>query len=184
MEKIDILRNAIVDRAEFYKGEKEISGNKGFVNSHFEKKMKERGWNQGQAWCSYAAEQFWYEGYSIANPKVALNVSKLFSANAVRTYNNLVANGFEGSNIPEPGDLVIWQSYRQGKARKSGEWFLGHIGTVIDVDDKGFTSIEGNSNQAGGREGIEVAEKKRKYTWKSNNGLRLIGFIKPKYLKG
>ena len=54
------------------------------------------------------------------------------------------------------------------------------MATVVRISKKDFTTIDGNSNSSGGREGIEVAEKTRKYNFNSNNGLRLIGFIKPK----
>jgi hypothetical protein len=183
MDKIQLLRSSIVCSAKKYVGQKEVSGNKDFVDAHFKRKMIDRGWESGQAWCSYAAEQFWYEGYTKSNYQIASKVADLFSANAVRTYNNLAANGFEGSLEPEPGDLAVWQSYWAGKPRKNGIWYLGHIGVVIDVTDNGFTSVEGNSNQSGGREGIEVAKKERTFDFDVKQGLRLIGFIKPKYLK-
>jgi len=40
--------------------------------------------------------------------------------------------------------------------------------------------MEGNTNSEGKREGIEVAEKVRTLNFKTDNGLRLLGFVKPK----
>lgn len=183
MEKIEILRLAIVDVAKKYIGQQEIPGNKGFVDTHFEKKMRERGWNTGESWCAYTAELIWKEGYDKANPFVALKVANMFSANAVRTYNNLIANGFEGSLVPEQGDIALWQSYKNGVPVQKGEWYMGHMAIVIKGGQTMFETVEGNSNSKGEREGIEVASKKRTYSFNTNTGLRLVGFIKPKYLK-
>jgi hypothetical protein len=63
------------------------------------------------------------------------------------------------------------------KAGKPG--WTGHIGIVSEVSETSFKCIEGNTNKAGGREGIEVAEKTRTYQWKAINGLQLVGFIHP-----
>lgn len=184
MNSLEQIRMSIYCSSKQYVGQEEVPGNLAFKNKYFQDKMKERGWSEGQAWCAYAAELFWYEGYNRINPQFARDTANLFSANAIRTYNNLVANGFDVSQVPEVGDLVVWQSYRKGIQRKSGKWFLGHIGVVSEITDKCFISIEGNGNKDGGREGLEVVEKERKYTFNINNGLRLIGFIKPKFTKG
>jgi hypothetical protein len=53
----------------------------------------------------------------------------------------------------------------------------GHVAVVVDVDKIGFTTVEGNTNASGGREGIEVALKKRSYKFYEPNGLQLMGFI-------
>jgi len=178
-----MIRNLIVDTAKGYIGQKEIKGNMGFLNDYFEKKIQGVGWQEGQAWCSYFVELVWCEAYGKINSSYITELQKLFSANAVRTYNRLAANGYNGSVNPTPGDIVLWQSYKKNEPKKNGEWFLGHIGIVSEVHKDYFKSIEGNTNSLGGREGIEVAEKKRTYNWNSNNGLRLIGFIQPKHIK-
>ena len=126
MEKIELLRIAIVDTAKKYIGQQEIPGNKGFVDEHFQKKMIERGWNPGESWCAYTGELIWKEGYEIGNPIAAIKVANLFSANAVATYNKLIANGFAASQTPEPGDLALWQSYKNGQAKMIGSWYLVH----------------------------------------------------------
>jgi hypothetical protein len=50
---------------------------------------------------------------------------------------------------------------------------------VVEATTENFKCIEGNTNKAGGREGIEVALKTRTYQWKAMNGLQLVGFIHP-----
>ena len=40
-----------------------------------------------------------------------------------------------------------------------------------------MTTVEGNTNADGSREGEVVAKKRRKYHFKVNNGLELVGFI-------
>lgn len=53
---------------------------------------------------------------------------------------------------PKRGDVFVW-STPQG----------GHMGWVAQVyDDGSFRTIEGNSNDAGDREGYEVCERIRK----------------------
>lgn len=52
---------------------------------------------------------------------------------------------------PQPGDVVIFD-YGGGK---------GHTGIVESVDDDKLTTIEGNTNDDGSREGYEVARRQR-----------------------
>jgi hypothetical protein len=56
---------------------------------------------------------------------------------------------------------------------------MGHAGVVVEAHDNYFKSVEGNTNDAGGREGYIVAEKRRYYTFDVDNGLRLLGFVHP-----
>lgn len=148
--------------------EKELKNNSGFKNPKFEALMKLTGWRKGQAWCAFFVELVWkVSGCTGINH---------FSGGAVQTWNNFAASPFFGtSDIPEVGDVVIWQTYRNGKAR-----WTGHAGIVIGLDRDQMITVEGNTNSKGGREGIEVAMKIRKRNdFKVKNGLRLRGFIKP-----
>ena len=156
---------SIVEVAKSYLGQEEISGNKGFKNKDFEKKMKEVGFSAGQAWCAYFSELVWKEAGEDVKP---------FSASAFKTYQNYEKAGRKGVTKPEPGALVVWRSVVNGQL----QW-TGHIGIVIEAHDDHFVTIEGNTNDKGGREGIKVALKKRSYNWKADKGLRLIGFINP-----
>jgi len=175
-----MVREKIVETAYLYEGKEELKGNSGFEEDIFQKKMEAVGWSMGQAWCSYFAELVWKEGYGKCDSSFIEVLDKLFSANAVKAYTNFKKTGWEISTTPEPGDLVVWMSYKDGKPKKINEWYLGHIGVVTKPAELFFLSMEGNTNSYGGREGIEVAEMKRKYDFNANKGLRLLGFVKPK----
>jgi hypothetical protein len=161
------MRAALV--AQKYIGKTEISGNAGFTDPDFQEKMKLVGWKKGEAWCAYFTEVVFKEAF----PAKAADFNRLFSASAVQTYGNFVANGYIGKQTPEPGDLVIWRLYKDNKP----QW-QGHAGIVLSVHSTtSFSSIEGNTNDGGGREGYIVAEKMRD-TKKRANGLNVMGFIK------
>lgn len=175
-----MIREAIIKTAYLYEGQEELEGNSGFKNDKFQQKMEAVGWDKGQAWCAYAGELVWKEGYGKCDSSVIEELDKLFSANAVRTFENFRDAGWEISKTPEMGDLVIWAYYKQGNPKMIGEWTLGHLGIVTAVASLFFLSMEGNTNSQGGREGIEYAEMKRGFSWNAENGLRLLGFVKPK----
>lgn len=154
--------------AQKYIGKTEISGNNGFHDPDFESKMKLVGWKQGEAWCAYFTEMVFKEAF----PEKVADLNRLFSASAVQTYQNFVANGYVGKSIPQAGDLVIWRMYKGGKP----QW-QGHAGIVLEATNPTtFKSIEGNTNDGGGREGYIVATKTRETT-KKTNGLNVMGFI-------
>ena len=165
--------------ASLYIGQKEIIGNKGFENAVFEDKMESCGWDVGQAWCAYFTELVWKEAYELYKPEVIPVLDKLFSAGAVKTFNNFNKSPkFQTSKNPAVGAVVIWQYYKNGKPHWSG-----HAGivseSVVGLGNK-FKTIEGNTNSQGGREGIEVAEKTRLLDFSpKTRGLVLKGFIYP-----
>jgi hypothetical protein len=170
-----MIRDLIVSKALFYIGEQEVKGNQGFKNKIFENKMISVGFQHGFAWCALFGELVWREAGQDVNTSLDHILAKTFSAGAVKTFNNFKARkDFEISNTPTPGDLVVWQSYKRGKA----SW-TGHLAIVVGVEDDHFETVEGNTNSKGGREGIEVALKKRNYNFQTTNGLRILGFIKP-----
>lgn len=177
-----MIRKNILEIANDFIGQKEIAGNQGFLDKKFEGEMQSIGFEKGNSWCGYLVELVLTKGYQLLNNiDLKLEVRKLFSANAVQTYNRLVNAGWTKTTKPTPGDMVFWIKYKNGVPVKlAPEYFAGHTGIVSDVSDKNFKSIEGNTNSKGEREGIEVAEKTRTYNWTSNSGLRLLGFIQPK----
>ena len=169
------IGDKIVEVANGFLGQQEISGNMGFEDSVFEKKMKAIGWEKTQAWCAYFTELVWKEAYKEFKPELLVDLDKLFSATAIRCWTNFNKDErFKCDKIPQPGDIVIWQHYNDGKP----DW-RGHAGIVAVVSDDWFVSIEGNTNSAGGREGIEVAKQKRRLLFNVKQGLRLKGFIHP-----
>ena len=93
---------------------------------------------------------------------------------AVQTYKNFTrGGGYLENNLPKVGNLVIWQMQKDGKP----QW-QGHAGIVYKVKSTWeFESIEGNTNEAGSREGVTVAIKDRKILKDVPNGLKVLGFI-------
>lgn len=159
---------SVIEIAKKYIGQTEKPANSGFSDAEFEKKMKAVGFEKGHAWCSYFAELCFKEAF----PERAKELDKLFSASAVQTFKNFKEAGFAISSDPEPGNLVIWQNFTQGIPQWSG-----HVGIVTSEMANGFTSVEGNTNDSGGREGYIVAEKIRTVNRKPN-GLNVMGFIR------
>lgn len=150
-----------------YIGQTEKPGNRGFKDAEFEKKMKSVGWAKTQAWCAYFCELVCRE----ALPEKDLEFARLFSASAVKTYENF-QKANKVTDHPTPGALAVW---------RFGNGWQGHIGVVSEVlSENFFKTIEGNTNAIGGREGYIVALKTRKLKQPySVKGLNLIGFIIP-----
>ena len=177
-----MIKKEIVKIAKDYIGEKEISNNQGFLNKKFEEEMKSVGFEKGHSWCSYFAELVWTKAYRKFDKLELVSIIRnAFSANAVKTSSHFIAKGFLFDKNAEIGSLAIWMKYKDGKpVELSPGWYAGHIGIVSEVSFTGFKTIEGNTDAKGGREGIEVAEKARQFSWGSNSGLRLTGFVHPK----
>jgi hypothetical protein len=158
----------VVETAKKYLGQTEKPNNQGFNDLEYETKMIAVGFQKGQAWCSYFAELVFKEAY----PDKFEELDKLFSASAVQTFKNFTDAKYKVSTTPVVGALVIWQYYENGKPG-----WTGHAGIVSKrLSDSSFQSIEGNTNDNGGREGYIVAEKTRS-TGKKKNGLNVLGFI-------
>jgi len=153
-----------------YVGQKELPNNVFSPDSDFGKKLHAAGQRDGDAWCALFCEMVFKEAY----PARFAEFDKLFSASAVQTYKNFTrGGGYMENNLPKEGNLVIWQMQKDGKP----QW-QGHAGIVYQLKSSWeFTSIEGNTNASGGREGIEVAIKERKVLKDVFNGLKILGFI-------
>lgn len=159
-----------------YVGETEISGNAGFNDRVFEAKMIATGWAKFASWCAYFGELVWTEAY--LGSKYAADLPKLFSGSATATFKNfdLDPNWETSTDTPRIGALAIW---------REGNGWRGHLAAAViafDLKAGTFDSVEGNTNSAGGREGIEVAVKtghkiKKPYNAK---GLNLVGFVWPR----
>lgn len=150
-----------IEIAKKYLGHKEKPGNIFDPKSPLGKILIEAGQQDGEAWCCYFTEAIFVE-----------TLRALFSASTVQTFHNFKNAGYEISDVPKVGALVIWQNYKDGKAIWSG-----HAGIVTKVNaDGSFHSIEGNTNSTGSREGDSVQEKIRKNV-RVENGLNILGFI-------
>lgn len=176
-----MISENIIKTAHDYIGQREKPNNSGFQNIEFQKKMEEVGWDSGEAWCASFAKLVWLEAYKNSPERIA-EIEKLFSKSATKTYQNFDESDWKTQNpdgtpilAPQEGALVVW---------RMGNTWAGHIGIVCKVISKTeFETIEGNTNDAGGREGIEVAHKRRFVTRTfSTTGLNLLGFILPKMI--
>jgi len=164
-------RQDIIDTALKYVGIHEYHGNSGWDDLRFAELMADCGWQRGQAWCAYLTELVWKESM----PEQFAQLDKLFSAGAVKTWNNFKDSGWPVGKDPQPGDVVIWQYWHEG----SPTW-KGHAGIVLRVEGNEVETVEGNTNTTGGREGDEVAIKRRMINFDARNGLVMRGFIHPK----
>ena len=175
-----MINEKIVQAALADEGLQEVKGNHGWKDKDFDLQMRSTGWSDGQAWCAYWAEKIWCEVFDNDTEKV---LRRIFSANAVRTYENFWSTNFIRSKEPVEGAVVIWQHVQDGNPSYVGNsnWIRGHAGIVIDTegDINTFTTLEGNSNSQGGREGIEVARQVRTLDFMKQDGLQLLGFIHP-----
>jgi CHAP domain len=160
----------IVETALKYIGQTEKPGNAGFNDAEFEAKMKAVGFDKGHAWCAYFCELVAKE----ARPEKFKEFDKLFSASAVKTFENFRDAAYPISELPHPGNLAVWQMIKDGKP----QW-QGHIGIVVSVQPNGwiFEAVEGNTNDQGGREGYIVAKRIRKTLKDVKEGLKIIGFV-------
>jgi surface antigen len=164
------MKDKIVTIAKSYIGKTEKANNSGFNDAIFEQRMKETGWVKGASWCSYFAELVWSEAYK--GTELESEVKSTFNGSATATYKNFDLAKWTVSKVPQIGALAVW---------RHGSGWQGHIGIVVDVAELSFKTVEGNTNDKGGREGYIVALKNRSIkTFYQANGLNLIGFVYPK----
>ena len=173
------LNKHIVQAASKYVGQEEISGNLGFKSKVFHKLMVGVGFKRTHPWCAYFTELVWKDAYSSVYGKHSNDIiSTTFSASVMKTWNRFDSSELGNrSYVPLPGSLIVFQSSRNR--------YFGHIGIVKSIDSQNpfyINTIEGNTNDGGGREGYIVAEKVRTLDFKKKNGLNLVGFIHPNIL--
>jgi len=119
------------------------------------------GLGQGYAWC----QSFIYWCFKKASSNLAAANPVPKTAGVLNHWNTTIYG--KKVAIPQVGDLFVMDF---GKG-------MGHIGFVetIDLVNKTFTTIEGNSNDEGSREGYEVAHRTGKLSRKINS---VKGFIR------
>jgi hypothetical protein len=173
------LVEEIISIAKEWEGEQEIRGNVDFKNPKFSTRMRAMGFITGDAWCSLFVELVWHSAYEAWDSTIISRLDKLFSKMAVVTYRNFQkTKDFIVDKKPAPGCLAVWCHYEKGKPT-----IYGHIGIVVEANIKWgmMITIEGNTNDDGGREGYEVAGKQREIDFDiKENGLTLMGFVHPK----
>lgn len=162
----------VIETALKYVGQKELPNNVFDSKTDFGKKIHAVGQKDSDPWCALFCEMVFKEAY----PARFAEFDKLFSASAVQTYKNFTSEkggGYMINALPKEGNLVIWQKQVEGKP----QW-QGHAGIVYELKSTWeFTSIEGNTNESGGREGTSVQIKERKVIKDVWNGLKVLGFI-------
>lgn len=173
-----VYKNRYVHFAKKFVGQKEIAGNMGFQDAEFDRLMREYGdFKDSQSWCASFVKMILMKKVGRHNEEL---VDKLITPSTQQTFENFkndTSGLFEINKEAHKGDIVIWQKFKNGKPT-----WQGHTGIVIKTSKKSFTTVEGNTNSKGGREGIEVAVKERKNDFENKNGLRIKGFIHLKRL--
>jgi len=161
----------IVEVARSFLGQMEKPANSGFVDPVFEKKMQGVGFYKSAPWCGFLCRLVWTEaGQSLFHD---LNGRKraIVTSSAVKSM-KAASQCERWEAVPQIGSVAIWRNFVNGVPQSTG-----HMGIVVAVSADSFTTVEGNTNAAGGREGNTVAEKIRSYSWNRKDGLRLMGFI-------
>lgn len=154
-------------------GEEEIPPNRGFKNPEFQRWLESFGWRTGAAWCGFFVRACYLESLKNCVPwrdsaSLTLLGSVVHNWQAVtdRTYRGY----FQAYGKPSVGDVACWQKVGTRQ---------GHCGIVEKVDGPQiFTTIEGNTNDTGSREGLKVC--RHPHTLAEVNrltGLKLLGFI-------
>jgi hypothetical protein len=156
--------------AKKYIGKTEKPGNMGFNDAEFEKKMVAVGFQKTHAWCCYFAELVFKEAF----PEKSAVLDKLFSASCVKTFQNFEEAGYVIHKLPKENTLCIMQMFVNGVGQSTGH---ATVCGPVKPDKWRFDSVEGNTNDIGGREGYIVAERIRKTIKDVDNGLKVIGFI-------
>ena len=157
----------IADIAKSYIGQREVSPNLTFKDEKFAEKMRKVGFYKGTPWCLFFARLVWNEA--------GQNISKISSSSYVTTKKNDPENWH---TTPIIGAIAIFWTYKNNKYQGNG-----HGAVVVDViDSENYTTVDGNTTDKGGREGVMVAVRNRhlnKDSW-TKDGLRLMGFVYPK----
>lgn len=173
--------DTIVKHALSFVGQKEIPPNAGFIEKVFHQKMVSVGWYKGAPWCAFFVKMVWRE--------CGLN-TKFISGGALDTAKHFSKLYGDLSGVPVEGALAICRVYKNGKPVGT----KGHVRLVTKVNNDGeivningvdiykgtYNSVDGNTSDKNGRDGIMVAERfKLKCDYNKADGLRLVGFINP-----
>ena len=131
-----------------------------------------KSFHRGYPWCAafvYSMFDDFCKSIGVANPVVKTALVASLWSKADSSLKIPISEARKDPNLIKPGQIFI-MLYGGGK---------GHTGivTAVDVANKSFTTIEGNSTQEGSREGHRVCRNTRKLS-----EAKLAGFID--YFKG
>lgn len=157
---------------------KEIPDNQGFNDKLFLQRVESLGWKKGDSWCVFAVWVVTELYLTQYDTSLISEFRKAFSPSAVVTFNNFKKMFPEiVSTDPIENSIVIFQKHINGKR----DW-RGHAAIYLNHQGNYLTTIDGNTNKAGSREGDGFYCKTRKIDNNSLNGLHVMGFIKlPKF---
>ncbi len=167
------LEQMVLETATSFVGQKEVSGNMGFIQPFFLKLMESVGWRKSWSWCSIFCKLVYTEAYKKMglDPKI---ITKYISPSVQKTRANFLKAGYPlitDWKLVKPGAYISWVS---GSDRTKG-----HTGILVEFTDNGkkMITIEGNTNSEGSREGDSVAKKTRAAIVGSGKGLILQGWF-------
>lgn len=166
------MKNKIVEIAESYIGQEEKIRNSGFKNGWFERLMRGVGFYTGAPWCAFFAKLVWKEAgvdHSLISGSVRQTMLRATKEGNWHTY-------------PVEGAIVVWITFKNGKPKRTGHMGIVYSTFTSWTEVYDFITVEGNTNKNGSRQGTCVEYKNRSTDWNNPNGLRLLGFIHPKYL--
>ena len=142
-------------------GQAEQEDKLGFHDKNFAVAMHDVGHATGWPWASLLI----YKWVREAMPARAEELEGYFVPSCMASFRNLKNAGFRYSLIPEPGTIVYWQRYEEGRAL-----WLGHCGIVSRVvSGTEFYSVESWLG--------EVIEMRRHYRKAVLDGLKVVGFV-------
>lgn len=178
MDKINkSLVAAIVKVATNDIGIEEITPNQGWYNKPYEDFMlRVLHYKLGHPWCVYAAVKSWLHAVKDFDSLVVTEVLSVFDPLAQAFYNKIRFGNFKYLSVqqePIIGGIAIWAYYNNNKAS-----YTGHAALVVGIEESFLTTIDGNTNLGGHREGTVIAKKTRNILNKPENGLRYKGCIK------
>jgi hypothetical protein len=164
----------VIEVAKKYLGMAEKPGNVFDETTPLGILIKKAGHRNGESWCCYFQEGIFCE----ANPEKEVVLRNLFSANCLDTYYNFIKAGYRVVNYPVAGALVIFQDTITIGAIVGIQTTKGHAALCTSVISKTqFTTIEGNTSEAGSREGTIVGARSNRDTLRRDKGLQVLGFI-------
>jgi len=177
--KYGLVASMIAKQARQYIGYREKPGNRGFLRAAFQEAMYAVGWRDTHPWCVYFCELVWTEFYTKNDDRKLPDIKRLFTGGAVRTWKRFVKDpNWTTSYEPVVGGVLIFQTYKNGKPQTTG-----HAAISTSSSSENLKSIDGNTNDKGGREGYIVAVKYRPHNQGKQNGLIYLGCIHPQHIK-
>jgi len=169
-----LIDDLIVEKAEEFIGQKEKPGNMGFRVKWFDKLMRSVGFRDTHAWCVYFAELVWVETYRENDDRKLPSFKALFTGGAVRTFRRFKKDPrYTVVDTPTKGGVLFWQTWKNGKPTSMGHAAICSRSSGTHM----IHSIDGNTNSAGGREGVEVAPKSRRNNKGEKRGLIYLGCV-------